>query len=90
MPGDLAEFARRALERPDAVSVMHDAVALLVGDLGVEHVTVLELGPGDDLLRLRAGVGWGDGVAGTTIDAIQGGHVAFTLESPEPVFDEIA
>jgi len=85
MPGDLAEFARRALERPDAVSVMHDAVALLVGDLGVEHVTVLELGPGDDLLRLRAGVGWGDGVAGTTIDAIQGGHVAFTLESPEPV-----
>jgi GAF domain-containing protein len=85
MPGDLAEFARRALERPDAVSVMHDAVALLAGDLGVEHVTVLELGPGDDLLRLRAGVGWGGGVAGTTIDAVQGGHVAFTLESSEPV-----
>ena len=85
MPGDLAEFARRALERPDAVSVMDDAVALLAGELGVEHVTVLELGPGDDLLRLRAGVGWGDGVPGTSVDAMPGGHVAFTLASAEPV-----
>ncbi|TML05219.1 MAG: hypothetical protein E6G41_10470 [Actinobacteria bacterium] len=46
---DLAELARRALERPDAVSVMGDAVEL------VARV-------------LRAGVGWGGGVAGTTGD----------------------
>lgn len=85
MPGDLAEFARRALERPDAVSVMHDAVALMADTLAVEHVTVLELGPGDELLRLRAGIGWGDGVAGTSVDAMPGGHVAFTLTSAEPV-----
>ena len=87
MPGDsgLAELARRALERPDAVSVMDEAVALLARALAVEHVTILELGPGDDRLRLRAGVGWGGGVVGTTIDAMPGGHVAYTLASAEPV-----
>jgi HTH-type transcriptional regulator, bacterioopsin transcriptional activator and related proteins len=85
MPGDLAEFARRALERPDAVSVMHDAVALLANTLGAEHVTVLELGPADELLRLRAGVGWGGGVVGTRVDAMPGGHIAYTLASVEPV-----
>jgi GAF domain-containing protein len=82
---DLAALARRALERPDAVSVMGDAVALVVRAFGVEHVTILELGPADDRLRLRAGVGWGDGVVGTTVDAMPGGHVAYTLERAEPV-----
>jgi HTH-type transcriptional regulator, bacterioopsin transcriptional activator and related proteins len=81
----LAELARRALERPDAVSVMHDAVVLVARALDVEHVTILELGPGDDALRLRAGVGWGGGVAGTTVDAMPGGQVAFTLASEDPV-----
>jgi GAF domain-containing protein len=87
MPGDsgLAELARRALECPDAVSVMDEAVALLARALAVDHVTILELGPGDDRLRLRAGVGWGGGVVGTTIDAMPGGHVAYTLASPDPV-----
>src|SRR5439155_4233226 len=82
---DLAEFARRALERPDAISVMGDAVALVARALDVEHVTILELGPSDGDLRLRAGVGWGDGVAGTKVDAMPGGHVAYTLASAEPV-----
>jgi GAF domain-containing protein len=87
MPGDadLAQLARRALARPDAVSVMGDAVALVAGALGAEHVTILELGPSDDRLRLRAGIGWGGGVAGTTVDAMPGGHVAYTLASDEPV-----
>src|SRR4051812_29826502 len=87
MPGDadLAELARRALERPDAISVMGDAVDLVARRLGVEHVTILELGPADGYLRLRAGIGWGDGVAGLRVDAMPGGHVAFTLASVEPV-----
>jgi GAF domain-containing protein len=87
MPGDsdLADLARRALEQPDAVSVMGEAVGLVARVLDAEHVTILELGPGDDRLRLRAGIGWGDGVAGTTVDAMPGGHVAYTLASAEPV-----
>ena len=87
MPGDsgLADLARRALERPDAVSVMDGAVALLARALAVEHVTILELGPGDDLLRLRAGIGWGGGVVGTKIDAMPGGHIAYTLAADGPV-----
>jgi two-component system sensor kinase FixL len=82
---DLAELARRALERPDAVSVMSDAVTLVERALDVEHVTILELGPADDHLRLRAGIGWGDGVVGLRVDAMPGGHVAYTLASAEPV-----
>jgi GAF domain-containing protein len=82
---DLAELARRALERPDAVSVMDDAVDLVARSLALDHVTILELSPADGRLRLRAGIGWGGGVVGTTIDAMPGGHVAYTLASPDPV-----
>jgi GAF domain-containing protein len=82
---DLADLARRALERPDAVSVMCDAVDLVARALRVEHVTILELSPADGRLRLRAGVGWGGGIVGTTVDAMPGGHVAYTLASAEPV-----
>jgi GAF domain-containing protein len=85
---DLAELARRALERPDAVSVMGDAVELVARALRVEHVTILELGPADERLRLRAGLGWGGGVAGVTVDAMPGGHVAYTLASEKPVVVE--
>src|SRR6267142_4535862 len=88
---DLAELARRALERPDAVSVMRDAVELLAAAFAVEHVTILELSPGDERLRLRAGVGWGGGVIGTTVGAMPGGHVAYTLASAKPVVvDDLA
>ena len=82
---DLAYLARRALQRPDAVSVMGDAVALVGSALGVEHVTILELSPADERLRLRAGIGWGGGEVGVTVDAMPGGHVAHTLASAEPV-----
>jgi GAF domain-containing protein len=82
---DLAELARRALECPDAVSVMGAAVALVARALDAEHVTILELGPGDECLRLRAGIGWGGGVAGTTVNVMPGGHIAYTLTSAEPV-----
>jgi GAF domain-containing protein len=64
---------------------MAGAVALVARALAVEHVTVLELGPGDDQLRMRAGIGWGDGVIGRSVDAMPGGHVSFTLASAEPV-----
>jgi GAF domain-containing protein len=88
---DLAELARRALQRPDAVSVMGDAVELVAQALGVEHVTILELSPFDERLRLRAGIGWGGGVIGTTVGAMPGGHVAYTLASGDPVVvDDLA
>jgi GAF domain-containing protein len=85
---DLAELARRALERPDAVSVMGDAVELVARALRVEHVTILELSTADDRLRLRSGIGWGGGVVGVTVDAMPGGHVAHTLASAEPIVVE--
>jgi GAF domain-containing protein len=81
----LADLARRALERPDAVSVMAGAVTLVARELAVDHVTILELGPGDGQLRMRAGIGWGDGVIGRSVDAMPGGHASFTLACAEPV-----
>jgi GAF domain-containing protein len=64
---------------------MGDAVDLVARALRVEHVTILELSPADGRLRLRAGVGWGGGIVGTTVDAMPEGHVAYTLASAEPV-----
>jgi GAF domain-containing protein len=88
---DLGELARRALERPDTVSVMGHAIDLVARSLALDHVTILELSPADRRLRLRAGIGWGGGVVGTTIDAMPGGHVAYTLASPDPVVvDDLA
>jgi GAF domain-containing protein len=64
---------------------MGAAVDLVARSLALEHVTILELSPADGRLCLRAGIGWGGGVVGTTIDAMPGGHVAYTLASPGPV-----
>jgi GAF domain-containing protein len=59
--------------------------------LDVEHATVMELAPEGEDVRLRAGVGWEEGVIGRTVDAMPGGYVAYALEQPEPVVvDDLA
>jgi GAF domain-containing protein len=59
--------------------------------LDVEHATVMELAPEGDDVRLRAGVGWEEGVIGRTVDAMPGGYVAYALTHAEPVVvDDLA
>src|SRR3954451_2455694 len=81
----LADLGQRALARVVLPIVMQDAVETAARLLEVEHVTVLELAPDSDLLRLRAGVGWQAGVIGATVDAMEGGYIAYTLHAEEPV-----
>src|SRR3954467_7578149 len=84
----LAELARRAVAPADLGQVLQDAVEVLGAMLTVEHVTVLELAPQGSDVRLRAGIGWEQGVIGRTVDAMPGGYVAYALASAEPVVVE--
>src|SRR5919112_5220380 len=70
------------------MEALQEAVELIARALAVEHVTVLELAPRGDDVRLRAGVGWGEGAIGHTVAAMPGGYVRFTLDSPAPVIVE--
>jgi GAF domain-containing protein len=70
------------------MEALQDAVELIARSLRVEHVTVLELAPQSEDVRLRAGVGWEEGVIGHTVDAMPGGYVRFTLDATEPVIVE--
>ena len=81
----LAELARRAVAPADLGQVLQHAVEVLGAMLAVEHVTVLELAPEGQDVRLRAGIGWEQGVIGRTVDAMPGGYVAFALAAEEPV-----
>src|SRR4051794_28122287 len=81
----LAQLARRAVVPAELGHVLQDAVAVLAGVLGLEHATVMELAPEGDDVRLRAGIGWEEGVIGRTVDAMPGGYVAYALAHAEPV-----
>lgn len=70
------------------MEALQDAVALIARTLEIEHVTVLELAPEGEDVRLRAGVGWEEGAIGHRVDAMPGGYVRFTLDAAEPVIVE--
>jgi GAF domain-containing protein len=70
------------------MEALQDAVEVIARALAVEHVTVLELAPTGDDVRLRAGIGWEAGAIGHTVGAMPGGYVRYTLEATEPVIVE--
>lgn len=70
------------------MEALQEAVLLIARALAVEHVTVLELAPQGEDVRLRAGVGWEEGAIGHTVDAMPGGYVRFTLDAADPVIVE--
>src|SRR4051794_17180953 len=86
--GALAELARRAVVPAELGRVLQDAVEVLGAVLVVEHATVMELAPEGADVRLRAGVGWEEGIIGRTVDAMPGGYVAYALGRTAPVVVE--
>jgi PAS domain S-box-containing protein len=80
----VAELGQRALAGPDLATLMNEAVALVARTLGVEYGTVLELLPDDTALRLRAGVGWQEGLVGQAIVELDS-QAGYSLGSGEPV-----
>jgi HTH-type transcriptional regulator, bacterioopsin transcriptional activator and related proteins len=82
---ELAALGQRALAGDELIGVMEDAVALVSRTLDAEHVSLMELNADGDTLRLRAGVGWREGVVGSSVAAVPGGYATYTLDQPEPV-----
>jgi PAS domain S-box-containing protein len=85
----VAHLSQQALQSTD-LSVFMDETALIVAEnLGVEYSKVLELLPQDNVLLLRAGVGWKEGLVGEATEGAdmdsQGGY---TLLSSKPVILE--
>ena len=64
-------------------------MATVAETLAVEYCKVLELLPGDEALRLRAGVGWQAGLVGTaTVSTDRDSQAGYTLLSKAPVVVE--
>ncbi|WP_101296848.1 PAS domain S-box protein [Halegenticoccus soli] len=81
-----ATLGKRALEESDLGRLMDEAVELVAETLDTDCCKVLELLPDGENLHLRAGVGWHDGVVGTTfVETDRGSQAGYTLLSAEPV-----
>ena len=82
----VAELGQTALSGADPQLLMEQAVEQLSETLGVEYAKVLELLPDGKALRLRAGVGWREGLVGSaTVGADTESQAGYTLLSKEPV-----
>lgn len=82
----VAEFGRSALAETDLSRLLNEAAKRVAETLEVELVEVLELRPEEELLVLRAGAGWPDGVAGrVTVPLDDGFRAGYALASEEPV-----
>jgi PAS domain S-box-containing protein len=85
----VAELGQYALATPDLQVIMEKAVNLLADSLDVEYTKVLELLPESKALRLRAGVGWQEGVVGSaTVGADTNSQAGYTLLSAGPIIVE--
>jgi PAS domain S-box-containing protein len=85
----VAELGQYALATPDLQVIMEKTVNLLADSLDVEYTKVLELLPDGKALRLRAGVGWKEGVVGSaTVGADANSQAGYTLLSAGPVIVE--
>jgi two-component system cell cycle sensor histidine kinase/response regulator CckA len=82
----VAELSQNALAGLDLAALWQRAVSLVARTLKVEWCDALELLPESGTLRLRAGVGWREGVIGTAAaEAGTPSHAGFTLLAREPV-----
>ena len=85
----VAQLGRLALAQTNVQAVMNEAASLVARTLDVEFCEVLELLPDTQALRLRAGVGWKEGLVGhATVGAETSSHGGYTLLSREAVIVE--
>ncbi len=85
----VAEFGRQAIAGTDLAALMNDAVGLVARTLEVEYAKVLEVLPEGTAFRLRAGVGWREGLVGqATVGTGTDSQAGYTLWTNEPVIVE--
>jgi PAS domain S-box-containing protein len=82
----VASLSVFALSAPDLQSVMDETVRVLAETLEVEATKILELLPDGKALRLRAGVGWEEGLVGSaTVPTGRDSQAGYTLIANGPV-----
>lgn len=82
----VAELGQYILTGPDLTTLLDQTAHLIAQTLQVEFCQILELLPDQDILLLRAGVGWQPGLVGhARVDARPDSHIGYTLFSSEPV-----
>ena len=85
----VASLGQRALEVSSLRALFDETVGVIAKTLDVEFAKILELHPTEDAFLLRAGVGWKDGLVGTTtVPANLESQGGFTLRSQAPVLVE--
>ncbi len=85
----VAQLGRYALEGNELDALLQRTVEIVAEVLEVDFTKVLELNPEGRDLRLRAGVGWPDGVVGlATIGAGTGSQAGYSLLTNAPVVVE--
>src|SRR5512135_96143 len=85
----IAELGQRALAGIDLDRLMDETAAGLAAGLDVEFCKVLELRADGQTLRLRAGVGWREGLVGRAmVGAEPGSQAGYTLRRNGPVIVE--
>jgi len=78
-----------ALSGMSLSDLMDEAVKVVAGVLAVEYCKILELVPDGTALLLRAGVGWKEGIVGTTtVGTNLQSQAGYALISKEPVMVE--
>lgn len=81
----VATLGQLALESDDLDKLMAEASRLVGETLDCPYCKVLELNSGRKELLLRQGVGWQDGIVGTTtVDASANSQAGYTLLSERP------
>ena len=82
----VADLGQFALEVSDLDEILNEVVKRMAETLEVELCSILELTPDGEQFRLRAGVGWQEGLVGSAlIDADLASQPGFTLMSEAPV-----
>ncbi len=82
----VAELGQFALKAKSLDIILNRAVDLVATTLEVEYCKVLQMLPDSQTLLLKAGVGWQDGLVGTTtLDTAEDSQAGYTLRHLEPV-----
>lgn len=85
----VTQLGQFALSAQSLNAILDRAVNLAADTLEVEYCQVLQLLPEQNILSLKAGVGWKDGLVGTaTLEIEANSQAGYTLRQSQPVIVE--
>jgi PAS domain S-box-containing protein len=85
----LTELGREAVQNRDVSTLLSRAATIVASTFGNDYANVMELLPDGKALRLRAGVGWRDGLVGhATVEAGLDSQAGYTLLADKAVIVE--